>query len=391
MCVAIFVGGNSMTWFNTAVLVTCMRNFPKSRGTIVGFLKGFIGLSGAIFTQIFISLLSSDGVELLLFLAVGPTLICLLCMGFIRPVTPTVGESYSEIEEEHRQFHYIYIVCVALAVYLFAIVFIDELFPNPTVLIVAVFVMFAFLLSPIAVPLKILFEIVFPPKKQQKAPNSVDPDALLEASRIAMATKEKKAEFFLALGEGASKNKKGPRRGEDFDLKQAIVKADFWLLFLAFFCGVGTAVTANNNLSQLAEAQGYAGVSTFVLLVGIWGFLGRLGGGAVSEYFVKYVYTFFHTFIYLQFTYIFACTETHTHMYLHAYIHTYAQICIYKHTFFHISYPYMHTITHICTQLFLAMPTNCCFFFCQREGFFLFWSCLQVAPFGRNVCMIHNR
>ena len=291
MCIAIFVGGNSMTWFNTAVLVTCMRNFPKSRGTIVGFLKGFIGLSGAIFTQIFISLLSSDGVQLLLFLAIGPALICLFCMGFIRPVPPAGGASYSEIEEEHRQFHFIYIVSIALAIYLFAVVFVDELFPNSLALVVAVIIMFIFLLSPIVVPLRIGLQIVF--FKKSRVGEAIN-DGFLDV-RMKRVAEEKNAEILLAYGEGAKKLKKGPRRGEDFDLKQAVVKADFWLLFFAFFCGVGTAVTANNNLSQLSEAQGYTGVSTFVLLSSIWGFIGRLGGGALSEYFVKYVYTIYYS------------------------------------------------------------------------------------------------
>ena len=168
MCIAIFVGGNSMTWFNTAVLVTCMRNFPKSRGTIVGFLKGFIGLSGAIFTQIFISLLSSDGVQLLLFLAIGPALICLFCMGFIRPIMPQKGESYAELEEEKKHFSFIYIVCIALAIYLFVLVFINELVSSSLVSFVAAIVMFLFLMTPVAVPVR-LFMRAFVFKSKAKA------------------------------------------------------------------------------------------------------------------------------------------------------------------------------------------------------------------------------
>ena len=35
--------GNSGTWFDTAVLVTNVRNFPDDRGTVVGILKSFLG------------------------------------------------------------------------------------------------------------------------------------------------------------------------------------------------------------------------------------------------------------------------------------------------------------------------------------------------------------
>lgn len=316
MCIAICVGGNSTTWFNTAVLVTCMRNFPKSRGTIVGFLKGFVGLSGAIFMQIFFSLLDRNAVSLLFFLAVGPSLLCLFCMGFIRPIKLSPGgTSYAELEEEQKQFRIIYIICIALAIYLFAAVFVDQFVTNSVVSLIVVIVMFFFLLAPSVVPLRKIIEAIMFKRRDGidlfEAPVSEDPlhrplimqdekmglvgdkgDATNEneekLSRKSRKAEEEDAGFLLALGEGAVKKKrKRPHRGEDFKLKQALIKADFWLLFFTFFCGVGSAITANDNLSQLGEAQGYTDVSIFVLLSSIWGFLGRLGGGYVSEHFVR--------------------------------------------------------------------------------------------------------
>ncbi|KAL7157598.1 hypothetical protein ABFS83_02G087700 [Erythranthe nasuta] len=48
MCILIFIGTNGETYLNTASLVSCVQNFPKSRGPVAGILKGFAGLGGAI-------------------------------------------------------------------------------------------------------------------------------------------------------------------------------------------------------------------------------------------------------------------------------------------------------------------------------------------------------
>jgi hypothetical protein len=58
MCVFLCLGGNNTTWMNTAVLVTFIRNFHRSRGPVSGLLKGYVGLSAAIFTDTCSALLS---------------------------------------------------------------------------------------------------------------------------------------------------------------------------------------------------------------------------------------------------------------------------------------------------------------------------------------------
>jgi hypothetical protein len=96
--------------------------------------------------------------------------------------------------------------------------------------------------------------------------------------------------FTKAVAEGAVKVKrrrKGPRRGEDFTLSQALVKADFWLLFAILFCGAGSGLTAIDNLGQIGESQGFASAHIFVSLISIWSFLGRIGAGWASEIVAK--------------------------------------------------------------------------------------------------------
>ena len=99
-----------------------------------------------------------------------------------------------------------------------------------------------------------------------------------DASEVAM---------LLAVGEGAVKKKRRPKRGEDFKFSEAVIKADFWLLFLVYFAGVGSGVTVLNNLAQIGIAQGVQNTIILLSLFSFCNFVGRLGGGVVSEHFVR--------------------------------------------------------------------------------------------------------
>lgn len=93
------------------------------------------------------------------------------------------------------------------------------------------------------------------------------------------------AKLFQAAAEGAVriKRRRGPRRGEDFTLTQALIKADFWLLFFSLLLGAGSGLTVIDNLGQMSESLGYDETHIFVSMISIWNFLGRIAGGYFSE------------------------------------------------------------------------------------------------------------
>ncbi|KAJ6739237.1 MAJOR FACILITATOR SUPERFAMILY PROTEIN [Salix koriyanagi] len=80
----LLAGGNSTTWMNTAVLVTCIRNFRRNRGPVSGILKGYVGLSTAIFTDLCSALFADEPAKFLIMLAVIPFAVCLAAIVFLR-------------------------------------------------------------------------------------------------------------------------------------------------------------------------------------------------------------------------------------------------------------------------------------------------------------------
>ncbi|KAJ8772151.1 hypothetical protein K2173_027328 [Erythroxylum novogranatense] len=75
---------------------------------------------------------------------------------------------------------------------------------------------------------------------------------------------------------------------QDMNLLQAVSTGNFWLLFIAIFCGLGSGLAAINNVSQIGESLGYTTfeINSLVSLWSIWNFLGRFGAGFVSDIFL---------------------------------------------------------------------------------------------------------
>ncbi|WMV53436.1 hypothetical protein MTR67_046821 [Solanum verrucosum] len=78
---------------------------------------------------------------------------------------------------------------------------------------------------------------------------------------------------------------KKPKRGEDYTILQALLSIDMLILFVATFCGLGCSLTSIDNLGQIGESLGYPQhtISTFVSLMSIWNYFGRVCSGFISE------------------------------------------------------------------------------------------------------------
>lgn len=302
--IALCIATNSSAWFGTAVLVTNMKNFPQSRGTVAGILKGYSGLSAAVFTEIYSVLLSHSSSNLLLFLALGIPVLCFVIMYFVRPCTPASGDDPAE------RYHFLFVeaASVVLGLYILTTTFLDHFISlSAPISYTFVVIMVLLLMAPLAIPVKMTFypsncsksgKLSQPFRSSDQLGQEEDTvgktEPLLKQSSsttnlVSFHDNDSVSDvdILLAEGEGAVQKKRRPRRGDDFTFSEALIKADFWLLFLVFFVGVGSGVAVLNNLAQIGIAQGVHNTTILLSLFSFCNFVGRLGGGAVSEYFLR--------------------------------------------------------------------------------------------------------
>lgn len=280
------MGGNSTTWMNTAILVTCIRNFRKNRGPVSGILKGYVGLSTAIFTDLCSALFDDSPSKFLVMLSLAPLAICFTAMLFLRETPPS--DTAAEVEEESRYFWLFNAVAVVVALYLLAFDFV----PDPSKLLSRVFA--ALLLVLLASPLVIPAYAFFSTRSSNRLGSS---DVEGAAATVPLLKQEIEPEPVAAAddvippaaADEEEEEKRRPNIGEEHTVLEAMWSLDFWILFVSFLCGVGTGLAVMNNMGQIGLALGYADVSIFVSLTSIWGFFGRIISGTVSEYFIRYV------------------------------------------------------------------------------------------------------
>jgi len=296
MCLYICVGANSQNFANTGALVTCVKNFPESRGIMLGLLKGFVGLSGAVMTQIYLAIYGNDSKSLILLIAWLPAAISVVFVYTIRTL-PVARQPH-----ELKVFYHFLYVSIGLALFLMAITIVEKqvTFSRTAYAGTATAVcVFLFLPLLIAIREEVLLwsqqsektynnhPVWIPPPT--KAEGSADDD-LLPSEQIVVVDSQngckgghmkdpnEKASCFLTIF-----NK--PQRGEDYTILQALLSIDMGILFLATLCGLGSSLTAVDNLGQIGESLGYPAktVSSFVSLVSIWNYFGRVFAGFVSE------------------------------------------------------------------------------------------------------------
>ncbi|EEF52101.1 protein NUCLEAR FUSION DEFECTIVE 4 [Ricinus communis] len=263
MCLFMFVAAHAQSFFNTADVVTSVKNFPSYSGTAVGIMKGFLGLSGAILIQVYQTMFNNKPTLYLLMLSLLSSINPVILMWFVRIYTVSEGD-------EKKYLDSFSVIALFLAAYLMIIIILEHVFSFQfTVRIIAFVLLMMLLMSPLFVAIKV-------PEKES--------DIVSERNQLVDESKRDDPAGYISL----PSNPEHDNGVYEKNLFQAARTVDFWILFLAMACGMGSGLATVNNMSQVGESLGYASLetNTLVSLWSIWNFLGRFGAGYISDYFL---------------------------------------------------------------------------------------------------------
>ncbi|KAI5069772.1 hypothetical protein GOP47_0016073 [Adiantum capillus-veneris] len=294
----ICAGANSQTFANTGVMVTFVKNFPQGRGEVLGIIKGFVGLSGALFTQAYHAIYGDDSRGVIFLIALLPSLVTFIFIFFIRIITPVYDK------REKRTFYSFLYLALLIAAFLSLAIIVENVVEIPLWCYKAFGAMSVMLVvSNMAIGVRAeLAYMKQRPRLESSTVNGKKEQELSIANELpnvgikATLSGKTPSSCQLDVNEDSSRKPKfvtklklfledWPQRGDDFTIPQALLSMDLWILFLSLTCGVGAALTAVDNMGQIGESLGYSprSISTFVSLISIWNFLGRVGSGFGSE------------------------------------------------------------------------------------------------------------
>uniref|UniRef100_J3LTS4 Uncharacterized protein n=1 Tax=Oryza brachyantha TaxID=4533 RepID=J3LTS4_ORYBR len=289
MCIYICVGANSQSFANTGALVTCVKNFPESRGIVLGLLKGFVGLSGAIFTQLYLAIYGDDAKSLVLLIAWLPAAISILFVHTVRimPYRPSRRRDggASAATSNDAFFCFLYI-SIALAVYLLTMIVVqNQTTFSHTAYVVSATALLLVLFLPLVVVIKQEYRIkreldeslLEPPTVTiEKPTTAAAANAAMQMSTAsttpaapASSSAPAPAPPSSCLGSCLKHMFSPPAQGEDYSILQALVSVDMLVLFLATICGVGGTLTAIDNMGQIGQSLGYPAKSIKTFMFGL--------------------------------------------------------------------------------------------------------------------------
>lgn len=220
-------------------------------------------------TQLYHAMYGENNPEgLILMIAWLPSAISLASLPFIRHIN-----SNNNQRNDLKPFYNLLYISLALAASLLAIIIPQtKIHFSKTDYIAVASLVILFLLLPLAI-------VVNQELTLHNHPPPIT-SILVQSSSPHLTTMSRSSNWYKNIFTGR------PVFGDDHTILQAILSVDMAILFMATTCGVGGVLTVVDNVAQIGASLDYPtrSISSFVSLMSIWNFLGRVMAGYVSEF-----------------------------------------------------------------------------------------------------------
>lgn len=281
--------GCSICWFNTVCFVVCIRSFSlHHRPLALSLTVAFNGVSAALFTLAADSLPSqlSSPSHYLLLNSFLPLFLSLAALPSLLSSPPVASRRH-----HHDSLHFIllYLLALATGVFLLSTSSFHSTTPSACAALFAAALLL--LATPLIVPLVVAWadadvDVAEELEKRLLADDHGSNDHYDQCDQEKYYYEGRKGWWWWLEGNGLR------AVGEEHTPKMLMKKVEFWLYFLAYFCGGTLGLVYSNNLGQIAQSLGAAGNTNALLtLFSAFSFFGRLLSAA-PDFFRGYVSLF---------------------------------------------------------------------------------------------------
>ncbi|XP_027182838.1 protein NUCLEAR FUSION DEFECTIVE 4-like [Coffea eugenioides] len=282
------LAGCSISWFNTVCYVLCINNFPANRPLALSLSISFNGVTAALYKLIVNAINSTDSALYLLLNAIMPLIASIGIVALVLQQHPPQALSGGAIHRESCVFLRLVILAACTGVYL--LVLDTESVTSSASTLGAILFLILLLITT-----RIFCAREWAQRTENSSIelqgtsfNSVDLGDL-DIKQKLVEIEDSSSPLTRSNGNAYDPEEKRSccdqkffkdrlsMLGEEHSVRLLIHRLDFWLYYLAYFCGGTLGIVYGNNLGQIAQSLGYGSqISSFVSLYSACSFFGRL-------------------------------------------------------------------------------------------------------------------
>ncbi|XP_071705564.1 protein NUCLEAR FUSION DEFECTIVE 4 [Rutidosis leptorrhynchoides] len=272
------LAGCSICWFNTVCFVLCTENFPKNRPLAISLSVSFNGVSAALYNLAAKAINPSSYSLYLLLNAFIPLFTSFAALGPILRQPPPNPFPSTVTNNDRFIFIMLNILAIVTGLYL---LFIPSISNHAKVIF---FGAIGLLILPLGIPGMVYarnwFNITVYPKilVSKSSFYLLDDDDDNHYKELDDCSDDNTFENGTkGCWQTLMTSDKLGTLEEEHDYKRLLRRIDFWLYYLAYFCGGTIGLVYSNNIGQIAQSLGLdSSTSTLITLYSSFSFFGRL-------------------------------------------------------------------------------------------------------------------